>query len=117
MKAGKEGDIVKACLQLLTLRGAFAWRQNAGAMKGSHNGKPWFVRFVSPEADGISDIVGVLPDGCFLAVEVKKPGARTAKDRAARQAAFRQRVSSHNGLALVVSDVRQLDEALTMEGY
>jgi hypothetical protein len=117
VKAPKEGDIVKACLHLLTLRRCFAWRQNSGAMAGEYKGRKRFVRFVSTEADGISDIVGVLPDGTFLAVEVKKPGARTAKDRAERQAAFRARVAGKGGLALVVSDVAQLDEALRLDGY
>ena len=117
IRAPKEGDIVKACLQLLAFRRCFCWRQNSGAMTGEYKGRKRFIRFVSTEADGISDIVGVLPDGTFLSVEVKRPGARTAKDRAERQAAFRARVAGKGGLALVVKDVRELDEYLALEGF
>ena len=89
LKKPSEQSIVNACLQLLALRGAFAWRVNQGAMKVGRR----FVRF--NHAEGISDIVGVLPAGTFwlprldggstvmcqsvpagrtIAVECKRPG-------------------------------------------
>lgn len=60
----REQDIQKAVLHYLAAMWVAAWRQNTGAVfTGSR-----FVRFRVP---GISDIIGILPDGKFLAVKVK----------------------------------------------
>jgi hypothetical protein len=108
VKAPLENSVVRGCLQLLKLAGIFAWRQNNAPVydrvKGcyrAHNGMP-----------GISDIIGVLPDGRFLAVECKRKG-RTATDE---QKAFLSRVTELGGMAMTVSDVRQLQIALQLEG-
>lgn len=71
MKASRESDLVKACLQLLRLSGCLAWRTNTGALRAAAQGKQRFVRFGSP---GMSDPIGLLPGGRFVAVECKRPG-------------------------------------------
>src|SRR5438067_1269941 len=74
MKAPRETDIVRACLQLLQLRKVPAWRNNTGAAAFAAGGRRRFVRF---GVAGAADVFGVLPpSGRLLAVEVKVPGGR-----------------------------------------
>jgi hypothetical protein len=111
MKAPRETDLVRACLQLLRLRGVLAWRVNSGAVAGEYRGRRRFVKFNT--AKGCSDILGILPGGRFLAVECKMPGRKTTPD----QAAFLDAVRMAGGLALVVRDVRELQAALVGQGH
>lgn len=60
----------------------------------------------------MSDILGVLPEGRFLACEVKKPGGRLRPE----QASFLDRVAELGGVALCVSSVEELQEDLKSLG-
>ena len=108
--------IVNACLQLLALRGVFAWRVNQGAVKTDGR----FIRF--NRVEGISDIIGVMSgtseytSGMFIAVEVKRPGLGKKSKPEPHQQAFLDSITKCGGLALCVTDVRELDAALTAEG-
>ena len=106
-----ERDILAACLRLLKLAGVPAWRANTGAVRlASRSGRARFVRF-GPR--GQSDILGVLPPtGRLLACETKRPGQNPTPE----QRAFLDAVTAAGGLALVVSDVTQLEAALRREG-
>ena len=116
LKKPSEQSIVNACLQLLALRGAFAWRVNQGAMKVGRR----FVRF--NHAEGISDVIGTLPPGKFhaggrtIAVECKRPGLGKKSRPEPHQQAFLDSVAACGGLAVCVTDVRELDALLTAEG-
>jgi hypothetical protein len=110
MRSPKEGDIVNACLCLLKLRGAFAWRTNQGATKVGGR----FIRF--SHVKGISDIIGVLPNGQFLAVEVKRPGQGKKSKPRADQAGFLAEIEAKRGLAVCVTSVTELDSILTQAG-
>lgn len=105
MKASRETDLVRACLELLQLRGVYAWRNNSG---GAVMGK----RFVRFGKKGSADILGVLGGGRILAVECKMPGRKPSPD----QRAFLDAIAAAGGLALVVRNVGQLDDALRAEG-
>jgi hypothetical protein len=106
VKPPRETDLIKACLQLLQARGVLAWRTNAGALKIGRR----FLRFHS--IDGVSDILGCLRDGRFLAVEVKLPG----REPTVAQAAFLRAIQMAGGLAALVTDLRQLETILEREG-
>ena len=112
-----EQSIVNACLQLLALRGAFAWRVNQGAVKTDGR----FIRF--NRVEGCSDVIGTLPPGKFhaggrfLAVECKRPGLGKRSRPEPHKQAFLDRVSACGGLALCVTGVAELDALLTAEGY
>lgn len=97
-----ETDLVRACINYLNMRGIFAWRQNQGGMKAEYKGKKRFMRFAG--AKGISDIIGVLPDGRFLAVECKVGRNKPTDD----QRAFLQSVNDSGGLGIVVYDLDEL---------
>ena len=67
--AGPEQEIQNAILQYLTIQGLFVWRNNSGALKQKNQyGKTRMIRFGKT---GSADIMGILPGGRFLAVEVK----------------------------------------------
>lgn len=97
-----ENLIQKQCLQWLSLKGVFAWRQNTGSFRAEHKGKKRFVRFSHP---GISDILGICGDGRFLAIEVKRADGKLSDD----QKAFLDNVTKEGGIALVV---RSLDDLI-----
>lgn len=103
--ARPEGDLVRACLQLLRLRGVFAWRVNSGAIKLDKR----FVRFNS--INGISDIIGILPGGRILAVEAKVGRNKTSE----AQDAFLAEVRSRGGVAVVAYEVEDVEKALREE--
>lgn len=103
MKPATETALVHACLDLLRMRGCFVWRQNSGGVRATYKGKSRFFRF--NHATGCSDIIGMMPDGRFLAVECKLPG----KLLTTHQAAFLDAVRATGGVALVATCLRDLD--------
>jgi hypothetical protein len=101
-----EGAVVKACLEYLELRGVYAYRQNTGAAEYQDKaGKKRFVRYGKP---GVSDIIGVLPGGRFLAVECKAPGGRLSE----YQINFLNDIERMGGLAVTARSVEDLEKAL-----
>lgn len=100
-----EKDIQRDILQYLRLRGIFCWRQNSGAMQGEYKGKKRFVQFTSEP--GICDIIGLLPSGRLLAIEVKRPGGK-AKEH---QQSFIDQINASNGIAVVITS---LSEVITL---
>lgn len=111
MRDTKESIILKACLQLLTLHGAFVFRVNSGAVVSEYKGKRRFMRFNS--APGCSDILGILPGGTFLACEVKRPGQKLTE----KQQAFLDAVRKKGGVGLWVSSVQELEDSLVELGH
>jgi hypothetical protein len=97
-----ESEVLKQVLQYLYIRGVFCWRQNQGAMITEGAGsKRRVVRFASVK--GISDIVGMTPEGRFVAIEVKRPGRQLEQ----HQEEFLQRVRDHGGVAGCVHSVEE----------
>lgn len=105
----REQDIVNGCLDLLRLHGVFAWRQNVGRLPVKDRSGERLVRFAS--VNGISDIIGVLPGGRFLAIECKRPGNRPTED----QQAFLDAVNRRGGLTVVIYDADDLEEIIARE--
>lgn len=62
--------------------------------------------FLAPK--GTSDIIGMLSDGRFLAVETKKPGEKMTEE----QIKFQASVADCGGFAVCVDDLDQLREAM-----
>ncbi|HOD71603.1 MAG TPA: VRR-NUC domain-containing protein [Deltaproteobacteria bacterium] len=104
----REHDIQKQILEYLARRRIFAWRQNSGAVVyEDRNRDKRFVRFAS--VNGISDILGILPDGRLLAIEVKKKGGKPSLE----QQVFMEAIQENNGIAIVaysLDDVVQILE-------
>lgn len=100
-----ETNLNRAALSYLELRGILAWRTNTGAATFGTGTAKRFVRFGRP---GISDIIGVLPDGRFLAAEAKV-GKRVATDA---QQNFIDEVNRLGGVGFVFYDLDELEEHL-----
>lgn len=92
-----ETDIQKEILEYLQTTGIFAWRNNTG-----RKGK---VSFGLP---GSSDIIGILPDGRFLAVEVKGPKTKVQKN----QKEFLSGIKHRGGVAFVARSIEDVVEEL-----
>lgn len=102
-KGQSESVVLKQCLEYLQLRGIFCWRNNSGAVKMGKS----FVRFGMP---GSSDILGILPNGQFLAVECKREKGGILSDK---QVEFLNRIKENGGVAVVVHSVNDLEKILT----
>lgn len=99
-----EKSIQKQCLDWLTLKGIFHYRNNTGAVAAQYKGKQRFIRFGHP---GISDIIGIAPDGRFLAIEVKRADGKLTE----AQEVFLEQVEKSGGIALVVRSLEDLIKA------
>jgi hypothetical protein len=96
-----EHDIQTAICEWLTLRRIFFYRQNAGGMKkGKH-----FVRFA---VKGAPDIVCVIK-GCYIGIEVKRPGGKQTPD----QAAFQDQLILAGGNYVLAESLEDVKDALT----
>jgi hypothetical protein len=100
-----EGAVVNVCLEYLTLRGAYVWRNNTGALRDKNNRPVYFGKV------GSADILGILPGGRFLAVECKAGRGKPSE----KQLEFLENVKSMGGLALIVWSVDELILALKKE--
>ena len=105
-----EGLVVQACLEYLHLHKIMSWRNNTGAVKYKNaKGAGRFLRFGYV---GSSDIIGILPDGRFLAVECK---ASTKLSEAQRY--FLADIRKNGGVAVVAHSVEDVAAVLAAEGY
>ena len=103
-----EHQIQSACLEYLAVCPRVAWaeRMNTGAINiPVPGGKDRFIRFGFP---GCSDIIGMLKDGRFLAVEVKSATGRATE----AQEAFLSQVATYSGVAGIVRSVEALKALL-----
>ena len=102
-----EGRIKADCLRYLERRGFFVWNNPSGAVRIAPD------RWLRFGRKGSSDIIGILPDGRFLAVEVKAEHGRLSSE----QSAFIEKVRGMRGLAVIAHSVRELDITLRHDGY
>jgi len=77
---------------------AFVWRANAGVFVVGDEGSE---RRVRAGFAGQSDILGMLIDGRFLAIECKRPGGQLSQD----QHAFLSRVIRYGGVGFMAQGV------------
>jgi hypothetical protein len=102
-----EGRVKAACLRYLEKRGIKAWNNPSGCIRVAPD------RWVHFGKKGSADILGCLPDGRFLAVEVK--AARGVLSPEQRE--FLADIKALGGLAIVVRGWKELDQALRSAGY
>lgn len=99
-----EAAVIREVASFLRRHPRVAWaaRINTGVARyGKHNER--FVRF---GAVGMSDFIGQMTDGRFLAVECKAPDGKLSDE----QADFLARVKAYHGVAIVARSVGDLGE-------
>ena len=85
-----EGNVLSEIKGYLAARGIFFFRCNTGRRGG-----------VSFGIKGAPDIVGLLPNGRFLAIEVKGPGGKPSE----AQMSFLGEILKNGGLAFVAYSI------------
>jgi len=105
MTQRSEANIQSDILIALSKAGAIVWRNNTGALQDK-TGR--LVRYGL--CKGSADIIGICPDGRFLAVEVKNSTGRATSD----QVRFIEAVRSKGGRAGVARSVK--DALRILEG-
>lgn len=101
-KGQKENIVLSECLQYLSATGIFHWRNNTGAVKvGS--------RFVKFGYKGSSDIIGICPDGRFLAIECKREFKGKLSEH---QKVFLTQIEKNGGVAIVTNSLVSMIEQL-----
>ena len=98
-----EHDIQNLIRLALSERGIISWRNNTGALKDK-DGR--LIRYGL--CSGSSAIIGIMPDGRFLAIEVKKPGKKPTPE----QLNFIEAIRRHGGIAGVVHSPEELADLL-----
>lgn len=101
-KGLKENVVLANCINYLHLKKIFCFRNNTGAVKIGRR----FIRFGYA---GSSDIIGILPDGRFLAVECKREKGGVVSPV---QKMFLKQIADNNGVACVVHSVKELSEII-----
>jgi hypothetical protein len=102
-----EGRVKAACLRYLEKRGILAWNNPTGAVRIAPD------RWLRFGKKGSADILGCLPGGRFLAVEVKAAHGRLSPE----QREFLADIKALGGLAVMVRGWKELDQALRVAGY
>ncbi len=97
----KESQIQKAILEYLQLRRIYCWKNHSTGIFNAKGGG-----FIPTGKPGISDILGILKGGRFLAIEVKKPGGKLSD----YQVEFIDDINERGGLAFVAYSI---DDVIT----
>ena len=100
MPSKTEANIQKEIMLALSQAGCTVWRNNTGAFKDGDR----FIKYGL--CKGSSDLIGIAPNGRFLAVEVKTAKGKPTKE----QINFIEQVRMKGGIAFVA---RSAEEAVT----
>lgn len=96
--------IEKSILEYLSLKGVFAWKNKNGATYDPT--RKAFRR--NTTLKGIADILGILPCGTFLAIEVKRDKQYPTKE----QKEFLINVNRMDGIGFVARSVKDVQDRL-----
>lgn len=101
-KQPSEKDIQKSILDFLRLKGIYCWKQHNTGIYQVKTGS-----YIPSGKRGVADILGILPTGRFLAIEVKRPGGVLGD----YQIEFLASIRNNGGLGVCVSS---LDEVINL---
>ncbi len=100
-----ESDVQRLCIGWLKTQGIYCWRNNTTGIFDPV--AQVFLPLTGVGAlTGVADILGILPNGRFLAVEVKSQTGRISKD----QQSFLEAIKQNKGVACVVRSLDDLKE-------
>lgn len=99
-----ERAILNAILEYLWTNGYYVWRQNSGTVRTE-----WGT-YVKLAPAGTADIIGMTPQGQFIAIETK---TATGKQRFSQEV-FQRRVEDNKGIYILARSVTELIEKLNL---
>jgi len=92
----------------------FLWKKKVFAWKNQSTGifdpvKKIYRKSNNPfHIKGVSDILGILPDGRFLAIEVKSATGRASPE----QKIFLEKINFYGGIGLVAKSIKEVEDKL-----
>lgn len=102
-----EKVIENQIMAYLNLKKIYAWKnQSVGVW--DQNRKIFRKPNNKNHIKGVSDILGILPCGRFLAIEVKSKTGKLSPD----QVLFIERINSHGGLAFMAQSIEDVENKL-----
>ena len=105
-RRNEENKRVKAILEMLKYKGIFAWRQNNMPV-ATRDGYRAFIGM-----PGLPDIIGVLPGGRFLGIEVKSDTGKQSD----KQLDFQRALEIHGGVYILAYSVHDVETKLSKLG-
>jgi hypothetical protein len=99
-----ETEVQRAIMDYLKLRGIFAFRVNNIPPSMMRDGKRVFRSFGGMR--GVADIIGIMPGGRLLAIEVKSETGRPSPD----QVAFGEAINAAGGLWFVARGIEDVQD-------
>ena len=103
----KEKEIENLILEFLHLKGINCWKNQSVGIYDSRR-KVYRKNHNRYHRNGVSDIIGVLRDGKFLAIEVKTVKGRPTEN----QKSFIESVEKNNGIAFIARSIDDVIECL-----
>lgn len=113
-----ENETENNILEYLTIQGVFCWKNPTAGYFDAKKG--YFRKQVSQYAvKGVGDILGILPDGKSLSIEVKRPKTQVqpAGKVSQDQKLFIEIAKKNNGVAFVAYDCSDVKLSLQEAGY
>jgi len=108
-----ETEVQNSILEYLCSKDIFAWRNNSHAVFDERSGS--FRSKSNPhDINGVADILSILPDGKFLAIEVKKNKNCKASPS---QKLFMENISKNNGITFLAWSVKMVEKELKKHKY
>jgi hypothetical protein len=105
-----EKEIQKEILTLLQSNDIKCWRNNSGVIFGKNAAGKSYMHRLGPA--GSCDIIGLLNDGRFLGIEVKRPGHILSD----LQIIFIDEINLRKGIAFMATSTEEVFEKLKSYG-
>ena len=102
----KESVYQKAILDYLTIKGIYCWRNQSTGIYNAKTGG-----YIPLSKAGVSDILGILPDGRLLAIEVKVPKGKLSP----AQQQFLDDINQRGGLAFMATTIDDVIQSLSTD--
>lgn len=107
IKSPLEKEVQNAVLEFLMYKKIFCWRNNNVGLFNAKSGS--FMRMPKYAMKGISDILGILPNGTFFAIEIKRDkSSKPTED----QVEFIRNIIRNKGIAFVATSIEDVEKNL-----
>lgn len=109
-------------LSWLKANNIFAWKNSTGGYFDV-NRKIFRKQVSEYSINGSSDILGILPDGFMLAIEVKSPTRKKKNGEYQKnvvsddQQYFIEMINENKGIGMVASSIEDVEKELNAKGY